>query len=517
MNAARKASTVLLLLALACATLVAPASADGRRATAPSPASSNPATWQPWMLSSADQFRLPAPPADDSDQTLAELSELRRLQRTRTPAQEKAVRFWNVGAPTLRWTQEMLDMIVLHRPSPFPTRTARMLADLHIAMYDAMVAAFDSRAAYDRSRPATLDPRIHPMLPAKGSSYPDVRAAIAGAAESMLAYLFPEHDPADFTAIADQATESRLWGGMNFRSDVDAGRELGHQVAGVVIQWAMVDGTQNPWDFADQRLCSTTDCQGSDEQYWVPTPLVYQYPPTDPMASKWVTLLMATPDELLPPPPPAYGSDKFFKNVAAVKEANDDSSPEDLQLAYYWDDGPGSYSPAGHWNEIAMELARNRGLGMAETARLFALMDVAIRESFIATWNAKYTYWNIRPVTVIRERPTINGVTNPYYDPTWLPNLITPPFPSYTSGHAGESGAAARVLQYFFPDSATSTLDISDHGPQGSIDEIAQQVARSRLIGGIHYPVDNRVALHLGREIARLAILHAESDGGPLP
>jgi membrane-associated phospholipid phosphatase len=145
-------------------------------------------------------------------------------------------------------------------------------------------------------------------------------------------------------------------------------------------------------------------------------------------------------------------------------------------------------------------------------------MNAAIVDSFVATWNAKYFYWTIRPVTVIRERPRLGGHLNPFYDPTWLPNLVTPPFPAYPSGHSGESAAAARVLQYIFPDDPNQPPgDIAGElGPTGSIDEIAEEVAESRMIGGIHFRSDNEAALILGRRVAALAIDWARTDGSGL-
>ncbi len=110
-------------------------------------------------------------------------------------------------------------------------------------------------------------------------------------------------------------------------------------------------------------------------------------------------------------------------------------------------------------------------------------------------------------MTVIRERETIGGGVNPSYDPGWLPNLVTPPFPAYPSGHSAESAAAARVLQYLMPDSGSPSKAIAaEMGPAGSIDELAEQVAYSRLVGGIHFRSDNDAALVLGRRIAALAI-----------
>ncbi|MFN2586638.1 MAG: vanadium-dependent haloperoxidase [Actinomycetota bacterium] len=467
-----------------------------------------------WFLQSASQLRLEAPPADDSAVTRAELRELRRLQARRTEAQERAVRRWGVGPATVPWTRVALETIRSNRAGAFPTRSARALALLHLGMHDALTAARDSRAAHDRSRPEELDRRIEPLLRARGSSYPDERAVVAGAAEAILSYLFPAAPEGRFTRLAARAAESRLWAGVSYSSDVRRGLALGRAVAAVAIERADADGHRAPWDFAEQRRCSTPGCAGADEAYWVPTPPGRQYPPSDPMASRWETYLMESPGQFLPPPPPAYGSERFMAELAEVKRLSTDATEDERELAFFWDDGPGTYSPAGHWNALAIDLVRNRGLSTMETARAFALMNAAMRDAFVATWHAKYHYWSIRPVTAIRERETIAGAPNPVYDAGWLPILVTPPFPAYPSGHSAESAAAARVLQYLMPDSGDPPAgSAADPGPAGSIDELAEQVAYSRLVGGIHFRSDNDAALVLGRKIAALAI-EREGLGG---
>lgn len=462
-----------------------------------------------WFLPSAGAFRPAAPPADGSAETEAELREVLRLQLRRTPRQQRAATRWGRGPATIPWTRVALETIRTQRAGAFPTRSARALAVLHLGLHDALVAAADARAAYERSRPAELDPRIRPLLTARGSSYPDERAVVAGAAEALLSYLFPDAPQGRFSRLAAQAAESRLWAGVAYRSDVRRGLDLGRAVAAAVIERADADGHRRPWDFASERLCSTDGCGGEDEAHWVPTPTGFQYPPSDPMASKWETYLMESPGQFLPPPPPGYGSPEFMAELEEVKRLSTDATEDEEELAFFWDDGPGTYSPAGHWNDIAIDLVRNRGFGTMETARTFALMNAAIRDAFVATWHAKYHYWSIRPVTAIR-RARIAGAPNPYYDPGWLPNLGTPPFPAYPSGHSTESAAAARVLQYLMPDSGESDPSIAtEMGAAGSIDELAEQAAYSRLLGGIHFRSDNEAGLILGRRIAALAIERA--------
>lgn len=477
-------------------------------ALAPSGAAFEPED-DPWFLETYHQFRPGPPPEADSEQTRAELREVLRLQRERTPRRLRIVRKWSDGPATIPWTRVALEAIRTQRAGAFPTRSARALAILHLAMHDALEVAEDARRQYFRSRPKELDERIHQAIRATGTSYPDERAVLAGTAGSLLEYLFPDAPEGRFERLAEQAAESRLWAGVSYRSDVVAGVALGRQVAAAAIEQAETDGHKAPWDFEDERLCSTEGCSGEDEAHWVPTPTGFQYPPSDPMASKWETYVMESPGQFLPPPPPAYGSSQFMTELGEVKRLSSDASEDEKELAFFWDDGPGTYSPAGHWNDMAIDLVRNRGFSTMQTAEAFALMNAAIRDAFVATWHAKYHYWSIRPVTAIR-RATIAGEPNPHYDAGWLPNLSTPPFPAYPSGHSAESAAAARVLQYLMPDAGDRSGSIlHEMGPAGSIDELAEQAAYSRLLGGIHFRSDNEAGLVLGRRIAALAIERA--------
>src|SRR5262249_33285894 len=104
----------------------------------------------------------------------------------------------------------------------------------------------------------------------------------------------------------------------------------------------------------------------------------------------------------------------------------------------------------GHWNQIARvaSLTCKEELTLAENARLFALLNLALVDASIACWECKYRFELWRPVTAIREADR-DGNESTIADPKWEPLLKTPPFPSYTSGHSTFSGAAAAVLEKF--------------------------------------------------------------------
>jgi membrane-associated phospholipid phosphatase len=480
--------------------------------TAPSAAKS----WQPWIISSVGDFRVGPPPRRHSSTTRRELRKIMRLQGHLSKKRLKVIKRWNRPAATLPWTEVALDMILIHRPAAFPTRSARLLGLLHTGMYDAMAAALDSRAAYRRKPPFKVDVRIERLAKARDRSYPDINAAIAGAAERILAYVFPQEPSSTFTRLADQAISSRVWAGVAYPSDVDQGRLIGQRVAEVVINYGEGDGHKNPPDpVLATRTCDPADCNDPNQTNWVPTPFHYQYPPTDPAASTWKTYLLSSPSQFRPPLPYGYGSPEFCTELEEAYDTNNTAEDGLRQLAFFWDDGPGTFSPAGHWNDIAVDVLRNRKLGTKRAAFIFSVMNAAIVDAFVAVWDAKYTYWTQRPVTAVRERPSVCG--GQVYDPAWLPNIVTPPFPAFPSGHSGESAAAARVLQFFFPDKGQDpTTLVGNYGSAGSFDAVADEVAFSRMVGGIHFRVDNEVGLVIGRRIADLAIGWAQANGvGP--
>ena len=161
-------------------------------------------------------------------------------------------------------------------------------------------------------------------------------------------------------------------------------------------------------------------------------------------------------------------------------------TPEQEAAVQFWAGTPGTVTPAGLWIEIARDLIVRDGLDAAHAARVLALVSVAMADSFICCWDAKYTYWTERPITA---------------DPSLDVLIPTPPFPSYTSGHATASTAAATVLGYLFPDDASILL------------ERAEEAKQSRLWAGIHFPIDTDMGALGGGMIGRLVVARAREDG----
>src|ERR1700754_5183037 len=157
-----------------------------------------------------------------------------------------------------------------------------------MAMYDATIAAWESKYFYNRPRPSEVDATLPTALPTPRSpSYPSEHAAAAGAAATVLSYFFPD-ETSSFKAMAEEAAQSRVLAGVQFPSDSSAGLELGRRVAEQVIARAKADGSDAVWT----GTVPTGPCK------WVGSK-----PPNFTQAN-WKPILFEKADEFRPPPPP---------------------------------------------------------------------------------------------------------------------------------------------------------------------------------------------------------------------
>ena len=167
-------------------------------------------------------------------------------------------------------------------------------------------------------------------------------------------------------------------------------------------------------------------------------PLLPQWPNVTPFA-------MTSGSQFRPAAPPALDSAEYAANVDEVMRLGGLNSTtrtaDQTAIALFWADGGGTFTPPGHWNQIAADVSLERGNTLAERARLFALLNIALADAGISAWDAKYAFDLWRPIDAIRRGDT-DGNDATIADPTWTPLLKTPPFPTYTSGHSTFSGAA---------------------------------------------------------------------------
>lgn len=378
----------------------------------------------------------------------------------------------------LRWNEVALEAIKAERTPP-PV-AARNLAIVHVAMYDAM---------------NTLNGKHQPFLiRATGPRAASVDAAMAIAAHRSLHALYPKQvrrlDNALTASLESIAEETA----------VQEGAEWGRRVADTVLDWRSKD-----------LLTKTSKYAPSDEAgRWKPTPASFR-PPLLPEWSRAAPFALRNPETYRPAGPPALGSEEFIKAFEEVKKLgsrdSQDRTSDQTEIARFWEDGTGTVTPPGHWNRIASTIARDRGLSTTETARLFAILNVAMAEVSIACWDCKYRFDLWRPVTAIREASRLED-PRLVAERDWTPLLETPPFPSYTSGHSSFSGAAAAVLTDFFGTDEVkfSTTSESLPGVKRSFtrfSDAAKEAGMSRIYGGIHWSFDNTDGLDSGGKIGR--------------
>ena len=466
---------VLALVAGACSS----GSEDGPEAVAGGiAAEAGAGAWKTWVLSSADQIKVPAPPKAGSEAAKAELAELKDLAGKRTPQVEQEAHHWSDYPALEPWVKENMELV--SEQSKNPPLASRGYGLVSVAMYDAVVATYHWKYTYKREAPKGTNP----VVPVGADpSYPDEHAAIAGAASRVLAYLFPERPTARYDAEAEAAAESRVNAGVNYRSDVDAGLALGRAVADAVIAHAKTDGSDH--HFEGQIPTGTG--------LWAPPPSAPadKRQPVEPLAGTWRTWVtdMAA---VRPGPPPAYGSPQFMTEAQEVLDTTRKLTDEQKKIAQYWAGGAGTPLPPGIWNQILLDTVREERLSTPRIARDFALLNVAQSDAGNAAWDCKYQFWSPRPLNAIRDL----GL-----DPNFTSFLPTPVFPSYISGHSTYSSAASEVLGYLFPAQA------SDFKAK------AQEAAVSRLYGGIHYTSDNEVGLQVGAKVGQATVARARLDG----
>ncbi|MER3413620.1 MAG: PA-phosphatase [Armatimonadota bacterium] len=427
------------------------------------------------MLTNFSAASVPAPPAYRTPTWQNEIAELQQLQAGRTEDQIDRAIFWNAGA-ICRWNEIARDLVAAHRLNP--PIASRIYAALSIAQYDAMIAVWRMKYRYNRKYPSQeVGTGIKPVLAIPPDPcYPCEHSAIAAVSERILRQFFP-NDIAALDAAKSEHQQSRMWAGIARRSDVEAGDQIGVFVAEEVLAHIADDGSDAVWT----GQVPVGDC------YWYSS----ENPPRPPLLPLWGRVrpwLMTSGSQFRPGPPPDCHSQEFLDALREVRYISDNRTPEQLAIAQFWADGPGTATPPGHWNQIACDMATQKGLNEVRTARMLALMNMAVMDAGIAVWDAKYTYWLKRPS---QADPNITT-------PIGLPN-----FPSYTSGHSGFSGAAATVLAYIFPDQAET------------LNAMAEEAAISRLYGGIHYRFDNEDGLKQGRQIGALAVARGKSDGSP--
>ncbi len=351
---------------------------------------------------------------------------------------------------TVTWNRAARDLVKKYATGAAPAM--RVYALVSLVQHEAATEALHARGGRMRASDA---------------------AAVAGASAAMLTYLYPAEAAALEAKVDSQEAAAKGWRGRP--GDFARGEQLGREVAALEIARAKVDGFFTPF------TGTVPTCDGC----WraVPTP------PAFATLGAARTFFLDSGSQFRPVPPPAWGSPAFVAAIAEVRQFSDLRTPEQDSIAKFWALQGGTVTPLGHWNIVADGLIVRRGMSERAAARVFALVNMAGYDALVASHEAKYTYWTIRPTQA---------------DPGITLAVGLPSFPSYPSNHAAISAAAARVLGAIFP------------RHRSELAAAAEEAGISRIYGGIHYRFDSDAGITLGKQVADLVLDRTRRGKGPL-
>jgi hypothetical protein len=380
--------------------------------------------------------------------------------------------------------------LVRDTPGFSPPVASRAFAYSGVTLYEALVPGMHGYRTL-AGQLKELDPAPEPSEEAH--HWPTVaNAALA----SIVRRLFPTA-PAERQADVN-ALERRL--AQEFRGSVPTGvfrRSVsrGRSVAQHVFDWSRTDGGHAAYldNFPDYF-------PPVGPGLWVPTPPGF-LPALQPFWETNRRFALAAGANCNPGPPPPYSEESSSAFVAEAREcyeAATNLTTEQEAIALFWSDDPvATFTPPGHWVSILTQVIEREDFGLDVAAEAYVQVGMAVADAFIACWHTKYRYDLLRPVTYVQR----------LIDPLWVPLLVTPPFPEYTSGHSVQSAAAAQVLTKMFGTVAFTDHTHDDRGlsPRsfGSFFEAAEEAALSRLYGGIHFASAIERGLEQGRCVGR--------------
>jgi membrane-associated phospholipid phosphatase len=336
--------------------------------------------------------------------------------------------------------------IIGRREVGSPLRIARNFALVAVAEYNAAVSAG--------------------AAPTTSGRKPSEAGAVAGASAAVLRSLYPAEDTAVTSQIvADRAYFATVAGESAY--DFAAGEAIGSAVAAEVLARAANDRTAAIW----------TGTIPTGPSNWTNAA-----PPAQPVAPLWGLSkgwFLTSGDQFRPVAPPLVTSDAFATALAEVRTLAAGRTADQLTQAQFWQFASGPSGPIGHFTEVAGGLTTAVQYNERQTARVYAVLQMAMMDATISCWDAKFAYWYIRP---FQSDPTITT-------PVGRPN-----FPAYPSAHSCISGAAGAVLSGLFPSS------------KAVMDAKIAEAGISRIYAGLHFRFDITAGNDIGAKVAGLAL-----------
>ena len=384
----------------------------------------------------------------------------------------------------------------------------------HTATYSPPVAsrafAYVGITAYEAT--ASGNPQLHTLagqlndlksLPQReqGKTY-DEAILLNAALDAAMHDFFSNTGPSGQHALEAQSRSTKANVTKDVAPEVATRSDaFGRKLEKAILAWSSTDGGAKITNLGFPKHYELNKAPG----HWVPTnEYRLQQAPLLPDWGKNRTFAMPVGSTCGLPPPVAYSEDKtsdYIKQAQVVYDVKNNTTPEQKTIARFWSDDPGlSWTPAGHWIGMVLEIADRDHLPVAKSTAILARLGVAVADGFIGCWQQKYVYDSIRPVTVIHK----------YIDPKWETLLITPPFAEYPSGNSTQSGAAAVALttalgDNFAFDDATHERDGLGVRHFSGFWAASNEAGISRMYGGIHFRAAIERGLDQGRCIGAYA------------
>ena len=376
----------------------------------------------------------------------------------------------------LQWNRVLMETVRTPGQQPTTIMPVRSYAIMHAAMFDAVNSIDGNYTSY--------------LTDVPGSQQASIEAAAAQAAHDVLVGLYPTR-----SAIFDTELAISLQG-------IDANRvQQGIRVGQIVAERMLAARENDGWNVTPPAY-SLPATPGN----WQPAPgaaTFTHYPSVIPFG-------ITSGTQFRPSPPPPLTSATYAADVNEVKEIGSVNSAtrtaDQTVVARLW---AGVNTPTNFlfvWNNVARTIATARGLTTVEKARLFALTNFAIHDALQTTFASKFHYGLWRPVSAIR-RADEDGNASTTADPSWAPLIATPPYPSYAGNNAAIGTSQSTMLALFF-----GRDDIEfQHTWEGAggatrsyagFAAMADEEARARIYGGIHYTFDNVAGQSVGRNVA---------------
>ena len=399
-------------------------------------------------------------------------------------------------------TVKQLNDVVLENNFP-PMIASRNYAYANIAAYECMAAgdsSYQSLSGQIKHLPAMPKPPAGRKIDfsfAALLAFTKVGNAVTFPEGSMMVYYEDLKKKAASEGILDEVINNSI--------------AFSDSIVAAVLRWSKKD------NYAQTRSAERFAIVSEEEGRWIPTPPTY-ISAVEPHWDEIRPIIMDSASQFMPPRPPLFDvknkSSIFYKAMMGVKNTGDSLTEEQKQIADFWDDNPfkmtvvghasyatKKFSPPGHWMNIVGIAAQKSNADFNTTVAAYTETAITLFDAFISCWDEKYRSNYIRPETAI----------NKYVSNSWRPYIQTPPFPSYISGHATISGAAAEVMTYWFGDKLSfSDTSLVEFGIKpriiNSFREAAKEAALSRMYGGIHFSFDNNEGNKAGIKLGQLIL-----------